>query len=175
MANSEIITDLKNAVAKEIIQDEAFYYAIDSPKIDSVDDRDKLTDYNIFSYNKNPETITDVTTFLTIMVQVPRTYDRNNTWVVPRLEIWIYSHTDHMEVKNIPKITDNRNDYIAKLLDRKFNGRDILGGSKNDKYNLHLYDKLSLVHNVEGAYSPKFLYRQLIFELKDLNDSLCEE
>ena len=175
MANSEIITDLKNAIAKEIMQDEAFYYAIDSPKISSVEDRDQLTKYNIFSYNKNPDTITDVTTFLTLMVQIPKTCDRNNTWVMPRLEIWIYSHNDHMEVNNIPKVTDNRNDYISKLLDKKFNGRDTLGGSKNDKYNLHLFGKLDLVHNVEGTYSPKFLYRQMIFETKDLNKSQCEE
>ena len=55
MANSEIITDLKNAIAKEIMQDEAFYYAIDSPKISSIEDRDQLTKYNILSYNKNPD------------------------------------------------------------------------------------------------------------------------
>lgn len=175
MANSEIINDLKQAIAKEMMQDEAFYYAIDSPKISSVEDRDQLTDYSIFSYNKNPDTITDVTTFITLQVHIPKTYDKNNTWVVPRLEIWIYSHTDHMDVDNIPKISANRNDYISMLIDKKFNGRDTLGGSKNDKYNLHLFGKLDLVHNVEGTYSPKFLYRQMIFELKDLNDSLCEE
>ncbi len=175
MANSEIINDLKQAIVKEIINDETFYHAINSPKISSVEDRDKLTDHNIFSYNKNPETITDVTTFLTLQVHIPKTYDKNNTWVVPRLEIWIYSHTDHMDVKNIPKITANRNDYISMLIDKKFNGRDTIGGSKNDKYNLHLFGKLDLVHNVEGTFSPTFLYRQMIFELKDLNKSLCEE
>lgn len=175
MANSEIINDLKQAVAKEIINDEAFYYAINSPKISSVEDRDKLTDYNIFSYNKNPETITDVTTFITLQVHIPKTYDKNKTWVVPRLEIWIYSHNDHMDVDNIPKISANRNDYLSMLIDKKFNGRDTIGGSKNDKYNLHLFGKLNLVHNVEGVYSSKFLYRQMIFELKDLNKSMCEE
>lgn len=175
MANSEIINDLKQAIVKEIINDETFYYAINSPKISSVEDRDKLSDYNIFSYNKNPETITEVTTFLTLQVHIPKTYDKNNTWVVPRLEIWIYSHTDHMDVKNIPKISANRNDYISMLLDKKFNGRDTIGGSKNDKYNLHLFGKLDLVHNVEGTFSADFLYRQMIFELKDLNKSLCEE
>lgn len=141
----------------------------------SVEDRDKLTEYNVFSFNKNPETVTEVDTFLTIQVHIPKTYDRNNTWVVPKLEIWIYSNTDHMRVNNIPKITANRNDYISMLIDKKFNGRDILGGSKNDKYNLHLFGKLDLIHNVEGSFSPKFLYRQMIFEMKDLNDSMCEE
>lgn len=175
MANSAIINDLKQAVIREIVNDENFYYAIDSPKISSVEDRDKLTEYNIFSYNQNPEIITDALTFLTLQVHIPKTYDRNNTWVVPRLEIWIYSHTEHMKVDNVPKITANRNDYIAILLDKKFNGRETLGGNKNDKYNLHMFGRMNLVHNVEGAFSKTFLYRQLIFELKDLNRSMCAE
>lgn len=175
MANSEIVASLKSSVIKEIIKDDVFYYAIDSPKISSVDDRDKLTEYNVFSYNKKPGTTDDVTTFLTVQVHIPKTYDRNNTWVLPKLEIWIYSHVDHMKVQNIPKITANRNDYISILLDKKFNGKDDFGGNQNDQYNLHIFGKMDLVHNIEGAYSPDFMYRQLIFELKDLNKSMCGE
>lgn len=80
-----------------------------------------------------------------------------------------------MKVDNIPKVSDNRNDYISKLLDKKFNGRDVLGNSKKDENNLHLYGKLDLVANIEGAASRDFLYRQMIFETKDLNKSFCEE
>ena len=36
MANSTIIDDLKQAVIREIVNDENFYYAIDSPKISSI-------------------------------------------------------------------------------------------------------------------------------------------
>lgn len=175
MANSTLITDLKQSVIKEIINDESFFYAINSPDITDIDCADKLVYTHIFPYHQNPETIEKVITFLTIQVHIPKPYDRNKTWVVPRLEIWVFSHHSHMKVNNIPKITDNRNDYISKLLDKKFNGRDTLGGSKNDKYNLHLYGKLDLVSNVEGAFSKDFLYRQLIFEMKDINNSLCDE
>ena len=76
MANSTIINDLKQAVIREIVNDENFYYAIDSPKISSIEDRDKLTEYNIFSYNQNPEIITDALTFLTLQVHIPKTYDQ---------------------------------------------------------------------------------------------------
>ena len=160
MANSTLITDLKQAVIKEIINDESFFYAINSPDITDIDCADELVYTHIFPYHQNPETIEKVITFLTIQVHIPKPYDRNKTWVVPKLEIWVFSHHSHMKVNNIPKITDNRNDYISKLLDKKFNGRDTLGGSKNDKYNLHLYGKLDLVTNVEGAFSKDFLYRQ---------------
>lgn len=174
MANSSIISDLKKAIIRELINDEEIFYAIDSPDITSLEDADKLVYKHIFPYHKNPETITDTITFLTIQVHIPKTYDRNKTWVVPRLEIWILSHDRHMKVENIPKISDNRNDYISKLLDKKFNGRDSFGVSKDEKNNIHLYGKMDLVSNVEGAFSKDFLYRQMIFEMKDLNNSICD-
>lgn len=175
MANSTLVTDLKQAVIKEIVNDDSFFYAIDSPNISDIDCADELIYSHIFPYHQNPETINETITFLTIQVHIPKPYDRNKTWVVPRLEIWVFSHHSHMKVNNIPKISDNRNDYISKLLDKKFNGRDTLGGNKDDKNNLHLYGKLDLISNIEGAFSKDFLYRQLIFEMKDINNSLCDE
>ena len=132
---------------------------------------------HIFPYHQNPETITETITFITIQVHVPKpySYGRSKIWVAPNLEFWIFSHHSHMKVNNIPKIQDNRNDYISKILDKKFNGRDTLGGSKNDENNLHLYGKLELLANIEGAYNKDFLYRQLVFETVDLNKSLCEK
>ena len=175
MANSELVASLKREIIKELINDESIFYAIDSPDITDIEDADKLVYKHIFPYHKNPETITKVITFITVQVHIPKTYDRNKTWVVPRLEIWILSHDSHMKVNNIPKISDNRNDYLSKLIDKKLNGRDTFGTSKKDENNLHLYGKLELISNVEGVFSKDFLYRQMIFEMKDLNDSLCEE
>lgn len=174
MANSTLITNVKNAVIKELINDEAIFYAINSPDIKSIDDADKLVYSHIFPFHQNPETIEKEITFITLQVHIPKPHDRFRTWVLPRLDIWIFSHNRCMKVDNIPKITDNRNDYISKLLDKKFNGRSVIGGSKNDENNLHLYDKLDLIGNVEGAFSKDFLYREMMFEMRDLNNSLCE-
>lgn len=173
MANSTIITDLKNAVIKEIINDEALFYAIDSPDITDIENADELVNQNIFTYNQNPETILKAETFLTIQVHIPKSYSKNKTFVFPILEVWILSHQKHMKVDNIPKIIDNRNDYISKLLDKKFNGRSVLGGSSNSKNNLHLCGSLKLISNDEGAFSSEFLYRRMIFETVDVNDSVC--
>lgn len=175
MANSALISNLKEAIIKELVNDESIFYAIDSPYIDGLEDADKLVYQHIFPYHKNPETITDTITFLTIQVHIPKTYDRNNTWVSPRLEIWIFSHEKHMKVNNIPKIPDNRNDYISRLLDEKFNGRGTFGVSKKDSNNFHLYGDMDLISNVEGSFSKEFLYRQMIFEMHDINDSLCAD
>lgn len=173
MANSSIITKMKDKVISEIINDETLFYAINSPEYKDPNYADDLIGTHIFNYNQNPNTLNKAITFLTIEVDIPKTYDSNNTWVLPRLEIWIISHESCMKVDNIPKITANRNDYISQLLDLKFNGRESIGISPNPKENLNLYGKLNLVSNIGKAYSADYLYRQMIFETKDLNDSLC--
>lgn len=175
MANSALISSLKKAVIKELINDKDIFYAIDSPSIADPECADELVYKHIFPYHKNPETVTETITFITVQVHIPKTYGRNNTWVLPRLEIWIISHDAHMKVTNIPKVSDNRNDYLSKLIDKKFNGRDTFGGSKNDANNVHLYGKLDLISNMEGTFTKDFLYRQMIFETKDINDSFCDK
>ena len=129
----------------------------------SVTSPEKLIGTHIFNYHQNPNTLTTTETFITIQVHIPQSYYRNNNvYVKPTIEIWIISHERHMNVDNIPKITDNRNDYLSKLIDEKLNGRTDLG-----------FGKLTLISNVEGAYQSDYLFRQMIFEGTDLNDSLC--
>lgn len=174
MANSSIISKLKDKVITEIINDETFFYAI-NPSDLSVEDADLMTDKYLFRYNQNPNTLKIVGTFLTFQVQIPETFDDSNIWVAPILEIYVISHEGHMKVTNVPKITASRNDYIAQLLDQKFNGRRSIGGSPKDENNLHLYGKLTLVSDTEGAYADEYLYRHLVFETQDINDSFCDD
>lgn len=159
MANSTSISEFKERIVKAICCDYTLFYAFDAK---DCEDGGDLLGTHIFKYNKNPETITDVDTFLTVMVHT-NARDRNRTYITPTLEIWIYSHYRHMEMDD--KITkDNRNDYISMLLDAKFNGSTEYGG----------IGKLQLVSNTEGTFSSDFLYRRLIFETIDINDSVCD-
>lgn len=158
MANSTVISELKEKIVMAIAKDDNLFYAIDAPDCENGGD---LIDTYIFRYNKNPDTITKTITFITVMVHT-KTNVRNDDFVIPTLEIWIYSHDGHMEMdKKITK--DNRNDYISKLLDSKFNGSSEYGG----------VGKLKLISNTEGTFSSKFLFRRLIFEAIDINDSFC--
>ena len=158
MANGTSISELKKKVVNAIANDETLVFAIDAPECENGGD---LINTHIFKFNKNPDVITETITFLTILVHTKK-YGRNNAYVIPTLEIWIYSHTDHMVVD--PRITeDNRNDYISMLLDEKFNGSTEYGG----------IGKLELTTNTEGVFNQKFLYRRMIFETKDINDSVC--
>lgn len=159
MANSTSISEFKERVVNAIAHDNDIFYAFDAKDCENGGD---LLNTHLFKYNKHPETITDAITFMTVMVHT-KVRDREKMFVTPTLELWIYSHNDHMKMD--AKITkDNRNDYLSMLLDDKFNGSTEYGG----------IGKLRLVLNEEGTFGQKFLYRRMLFETIDVNDSFCE-
>ena len=176
LANSSIIPELKEKVILEIINDEDIVAAINSSSVSDISDAYKLVNKHLFRYNQNPLTLNEAITYLTFQVHIPEiSYYRGSTksiYVLPRLEIWIISHEKCMLVDNIPKITDNRNDYISKLIDKKFNGRSRIGLESSP---LNLLGKLQLVLNDEGAFQKNYLYRRMIFETRDFNNSLCDK
>jgi len=162
MSHSSIIGIAKNRIVREFIKDPEIIQAIDS---DSVTLPEKLINTHIFTYHQNPYTLETAGTFITIQVQIPHSfYEADQTFVKPRIEIWVISHQKHMVVDNIPKVTDNRNDYLSKLIDKKINGQSGYG-----------IGEMKLIQNIEGAYQSDYLYRQLIFEGTDLNKSMCRE
>ena len=163
MANSSIISKAKNKIIKEFIKDEEIVNAIHSSKI-SKDKPEDLINTHIFDYNQNPHTLNDVDTFITVEVSIPEPYYWEKTYVHPVVEIYIISHEKHMKVDNVPKITMNRNDYLSTLIDKKLNGKSGFGISE-----------LTLKSNVGGATQMDYLYRKMIFEGTDFNNSLCEE
>lgn len=181
MANSSLISLIKDKVIAEVINDEAFFYAINSPDIESVEDAEELINTHIFRYNQNPLTLDKTITYITFQVHIPDTYSISyfsrqvnyRLWSKIQLEIWIISHERCMKVDNIPKIKADRNDYISQLLDEKFNGRQELG-LPEDPNKVKLIGALDLVSNTEGALQHNYLYRRMLFETKDLNDSLCD-
>lgn len=162
MANSSIIGSAKNKIIKEFIKDIDIILAIGDEEVVSTDNSEKLVNTHIFNYNQNPNTINTVGTIVTVQVHIPHSYTSNATYVEPSVEIWIISHERHMVVDNVPKITENRNDYLSRLIDAKLNGRLDIG-----------IGELKLESNIEGSYQKDYLYRQMIFKCKDLNNSMC--
>ncbi len=170
-----MISDLKSAIIKEIINDESLFYAIDSNEIKDIKQANKLVYKHIFPYHRIDGTVTETSTLITLQVHNREMSSWTKKWIASILEIWIYSHSAHMKVDNIPKVNDNRNDYIAKLLDKKFNGRSSFGNNKDSKNDIRLYESLTLTTNEEGATAQGFLYRHMIFKTKDLNNSPCNQ
>lgn len=163
MANSSFISRAKNIIIKEFIKDIDIVEAIDSRSVDPNHPQD-LIGTHIFDYHQNPDTITTVQTFITVQVHIPQPYNIDKILINPTIEIWIVSHEDHMIVDNVPKITMNRNDYLSVLIDNKINGRSDFG-----------IGDIMLLSNIEGAYQQNYLYRKLLFQCSDFNNSLCEE
>ena len=167
MANSSIIKKAKNKIVKEFIKDPDIIAAINSSEVKS-NEPEKLIGTHIFNYNQNPHTLNTVGTFITIQVHIPQSYyndySASVTRVKPTIEIWIISHEKHMVVDNVPKVTQNRNDYLSELIDNKINGKSGIG-----------IGETMLLSNVEGAFQQDYLFRKMIFQCLDLNWSLCED
>ena len=158
MANSTSISDFKKNVMDAITHDDTMFYAVG---VDDCENGGDLIDTHIFTYNKVPETVKITSLYMTIMVHT-KSRDRNGTFITPTLEFWIYCHVGHMKMDR--KITkDNRCDYLSILLDDMFNGSTKYGG----------IGKLNLTLNTEGTYNKYFLYRHLIFDTIDINNSMC--
>ena len=168
MSNSSIVRIAKNKIVKEFIKDREIISAINSSEV-KPNEPEKLINRHIFDYNQNPHTLNTVGTFITIQVHIPQDYysDYHGNSIVhikPIIEIWIISHEKHMVVDNVPKVTQNRNDYLSELIDKKINGKRGFG-----------IGETRLVSNVEGSFQQDYLFRKIIFECLDLNWSLCEE
>lgn len=168
MANSSIIRKAKNKIVKEFIKDPEIIAAINSSEVKS-NEPEKLIGTHIFNYNQNPHTLNTVGTFITIQVHIPQNfyndYHGNSAiHVKPTIEIWIISHEQHMVVNNVPKITQNRNDYLSELIDNKINNKSGFG-----------IGETKLISNVEGAFQADYLFRKMVFQCLDLNWSLCED
>ena len=69
-----------------------------------------------------------------------------------------------MVVDNVPKVTQNRNDYLSELIDNKINGKRGFG-----------IGETILLSNIEGVFQQDYLFRKMIFQCVDLNWSMCDE
>ncbi len=158
MANSTSISDFKKNVVDAITHDDTIFYAFGANECENGGD---LIGTHVLTYNKVPDTVKEVSTYMTIMVHT-KARDRNGTFITPTLEFYIYSHYEHMKMDR--KITkDNRCDYLSMLIEDMFNGSTNYGGA----------GELKTILNTEGAYNKDFLYRHLIFETIDINKPMC--
>ena len=162
MANSKIISDIKDKIIKGLISDNEIVSAIGAPSIDS-DEADQLIGKYIFRYNQNPNTIKQAETFITVLVDIVQDF-YNKGFVIANIEIGIYSHESQMNIREKPWIIDNRNDYLSILIDKKFNGKFLAG-----------YGQMILYDNREGSLITDYLYRRMTFNISDINDSFCDD
>lgn len=162
MANSAIVLSLKDKIINALCEDPDIDDLIGSSKYHGK----QLKGKHIFNYNKNPETITETISFITVMTSIA-SRDRNNTFVTSTVILTIYTHNGHMELPSeFLKGEEyyNRNDYLSYVIDDKLNGSTEYGG----------FGRLQLVDNNEYVATKDFNCRVLTFKTADMNNSLCD-
>ncbi|MFQ9922519.1 MAG: hypothetical protein ACLRVU_03335 [Beduini sp.] len=170
MANSRIISELKQRVLNDLIHDHDVITLIDSPDqeksnwepiylLNTPKTKEMGFTPHLYTEQQNPNFTNLPITFIIVEISIPNTENITFTWVKPILSITIISHRDHLFLDNDPKWKINRNDALSILIDEKFNS----DGSYND---------LHLVSNEPALYEKDFLSRTLIFEGIDLNNAL---
>lgn len=159
MANSSIILSMKEKVIQELINDEQIFHAISSPNITDFNDTGKLAGTHIFRYRQHPDAITSPITLLCIQVQVPKEEPvKNSALVSPVLKISIITHISCADMTTSSGTNISRIDYLSRLLDLKFNGREDFG-----------LERLTFRSSTEKCYGKDYLCRELSFTCKDLN------
>lgn len=156
MSNSSSIRDWKNKIIADLHNDEHFLDALGTTELE----REDLTYSRIFPYYYIPDTITTVTTYILIEIDIKST-SRNNAYAYPIITFTVLCHQDDMRLK-MAGVSATRADYLAELIDNKYNGADGFG-----------LGRLELRSNIPGSLNEKFRYRQITFQGKDFNDSLC--
>lgn len=157
MSNSSSIRDWKNKIIADLHNDEHFLDALGTTELE----REDLTYSRIFPYYYIPDTITTVTTYILIEIDIKST-SRNNAYAYPIITFTVLCHQDDMRLK-MAGVSATRADYLAELIDNKYNGADGFG-----------LGRLELRSNIAGSLNEKFRYRQIVFQGKDFNDSLCK-
>lgn len=158
MPNSSPIREWKNKIISDLHKDEHFLKVLDVTE----DEREDLSYKRIFPFFYNPDVITDVNTYIMIEIDV-RSNNRVKLYSYPVITFTVLCHQDDMQL-NLTGISATKADYLAELIDRKYNGAKGFG-----------IGKLELRSNIAGSLNEKFRYRQLTFYGVDLNDGLCGE
>lgn len=154
MAMSREIAEYKRKIMSSIINSDEIVAAINAEGI-TIDNSDELIDNNIFSYDRVPDTEEEVSTYITIQVDIPR-IEKGNVFRNVVVLIRIITHQDIMKMTGTSN--GNRIDYISAQLDELLNGRSDFG-----------WGKLSLSSNVEWSVDYKHRCRVMQFSVNDLN------
>jgi len=149
--NSKEIPQFKRKIMKYLISDKDLVWLVDS----NAEYPDDLIYRNLFPYNRIPETEQEVMTYITVMVDIPTIYNKNDMLRNVTLRIRIYSHADIMQVKGRD---GDRIDEISARIDELLNESMDFGIG---------YVKLS--SNTEHVLDSRHHYREMLFKTDSLN------
>lgn len=163
MANGNEIIDYKNRIIKDIIYNDddtlstEIIMAIDENLLDK---RNELLYENIYPFLKIPQTQTEVKSYITMSVDMPKVSTKNYFFKDMVITINTIVHEDKMKMPKIYSAT--RADYIASLINKIFNQNKNYGNVP-----------LEYVSDIESIILNKYFVRTLRFRCNELNKMRC--
>ena len=159
MARSHCIREFKNKIISELSQDDEIINALGLNPDESPDD---LVWQRIMPHMFVPQTESDIKTFILVEIDIPERRSRygtndSNIWVHPTIIFYVLTHQEDMHM-NIVGESGTRMDYLAELIEDKYQGRQDFG-----------VGTLELKSDVAGSVNNTYRFRQLVFEAVDVN------
>ncbi len=164
MSKSSCIRAWKNKILGELSQDDNIIDALGLNEGESPDD---LVWNRLFPHYYIPETQEEVKTYILVEIDIPERrsrYGNNdvNIWVYPTIIFYVLTHQEDMHFNMVGE-SGTRMDYLAELIEEKYQGRDDFG-----------VGVLQLKSDMAGSVNTTYRFRQLVFEAVDLDSGLCE-
>lgn len=165
MANDTIITTFKNKLITQM-QDNPLI--INALNINSNEDAEDLAYVRLFPYYFIVPTQEDAKTYIMVEVGLEAIQDRYNALkqdiIYDKCMVYIYvvAHQDVMRMDNAGQ-SAVRIDYISQLINKQFNGKYIAG-----------IGMLQRISNMPRSLNDTYRSREMIFEVLDFNQEMCE-
>lgn len=151
--NSREISAYKRKIMKYLIADVELVGLLDPAH--ETEYPDELLYKKIFPFNRVPATEEEVSVYVTVMVDIPRVYDRNDIARSITVTIRIYAHESLMGVDGQD---GDRTDLISVRIDEMLNESFDFG-----------IGYMTLVSNTEHVLDSKHHYREIVFKTDALN------
>lgn len=154
MAKSRCIRQFKNKIMSELSQDSEIVNALG---LNSDEDPDDLVWVRLFPHMFVPSTEQIVKTYILVEIDIPERRTRygssdSNIWVHPTIVFYVLTHQEDMRL-NIAGESGTRMDYLAELIEDKYEGRRDFG-----------VGTLQLKSDTAGSVNTTYRFRQLVFE-----------
>jgi len=159
MSRSSCIRKWKDQIMSELSQDENIIEALGLNPDESPDD---LVWVRLYPHIFLPQTETDVKTYILVEINIPERRSRygsseSNIWVHPTIIFYVLTHQEDMRM-NMAGESGTRMDYLAELIEDKFQGRRDFGAGV-----------LELKSDIADSVNTTYRCRQLVFEAVDVN------
>lgn len=161
---SECIRQWKNQIMSELSNDDNIINALG---LNPDESSDELVWNRYYPHYFIPQTESEVKSYVLVEIDIPESRLRygdsdSSIWVHPIIVFYVLVHQEDMRL-NIAGESGTRMDYLAELIENKYEGRQGFG-----------VGELQLQSDIAGSVNNTYRFRQLVFKAVDISNGLCE-